>query len=1487
MTAVAAVLACTSCLSPMKAQQTALHRIPRAARAVSRRRIDPHAAAASGTRPQGTQQPRQQADAAAAPWTPIGPQQVLTRAYGLVTGRVTSIAVDPHDATGNTVYVGTTGGGVWKSTNAAAAPGSVSFSPLTDAIPAYTTVSTLSLSVGALTVQPGGTGVVLAGTGDPNDALDSYYGGGILRSDNGGNTWYLISSTSDAFNGGYRNSSFLGLAFSGFAWSTTSPGTVVAAVSDAIEGAVVNAPVDGYSTTGLYYSTDSGQTWYMATIEDANGQIIQSPDYELFSGGNPATSVVWNPVRKRFYAAVRFHGYYDSPDGITWTRLANQPGPTLTQQLCPTNPRLPASTSCPIYRGSIAVQPVTGDLFAWTVDLNNQDQGLYRDVCTAVGGVCSSPTVRFQQKIESVALEAGNGDSTIPQGDYNLTLAAVPSQQDTLLFAGTGDVYRASMANSFTWRNTTNVNTCAAAYVAPSNHAIDGTFSPIGLIYFGNDGGLWRTTDDVNQTQPACSSDDAAHYQNLNANLGSLAEVSSFSGDPTDAGTLLVALGALGTASSASGQPAWTQVLGGEGAHTAVDPASSQNWYASSGPGVAINLCVDGAACTAQNFSTPLIQSAQVGSDGDQLLLPATWMLDPQNSANVIVGTCRVWRGPGAGGASLDPLSPMLDGDQQPYCNGNAQIRSLAASGTPSDTPGVPELVYAGMAGALDGGAPFNGAGGGAPGHIYVAPLTGQMHLPVNWSDLYRHPVTNLAGGAGLFNPGGFDISSIAVDPHDPTGQTVYVTVEGFDNNGRGGPAIYRSIDGGAHWLSINGGDLPNAPANSVVVDPNDAGTVYVALDTGVYVTRNVSSCSDPTLNCWTPFGTSLPKSPVTALRVFQQGNTSLLQAATYGRGLWQIPLLAAGQQQSTAAFSGAQTLTFSGQPLQSSSLQQTLTLSNTGQVPLSISQITVSGDFAEQDNCTGSAIPPGGSCAIQVTFTPSALGSRTGTLTVFANIPGGQLTASLTGTGAAAPAIVLTPSALNFGSVLNGVTSPVQYMTISNTGGATVTLQTPKITGDFALSANTCGASLQPNYGCTVGITFTPSVSGARSGVLSVTDGAGTQTAQLSGTGLSPATDTLSTQALVFGPVTVGAVGAPQSVTITNSGGTALTEIAVRTTGDFSEVNNCGPILSAGLTCAVTVSYIPRSIGAAVGTLTITDILHQQTIALSGIGVAPLGVVSASPQQVSFGSQGVGFVSVPQVVTLVNNGAVPLASLAYAVSGSFSLQRAANACGSSLAVGATCSIGLVFDPAQTGPQTGTLTVNGGNLPTPLTAQLSGAGADFNLNSLGNPTIVITSGQTASWQFRLSPQPGSSGTVNFTCSGAPANTLCTVNPTSLTLQSGVTGTVTMTVTTAAVAAAPEPAGPLSAPWSRARTALTLACLLPLGLLPRRRLGLIAVAAAVLTLLPTACGVSSSGGSSVPPPGSAAGSTTSGTYTLTLSGALPGIRRDAAVTLIVQ
>src|SRR5579863_7957959 len=318
-------------------------RVAQAQRFLAQRGNPSHRSVALSDRPRAAASPVANATGAStAVWQPLGPLAVLTPNYGLVTGRISSIAIDPSDITGNRVVVGTTGGGVWLSQHAGSA-GSVSFTPLTDAPGGFDAVRYASISIGAVTVQPGGTGVILAGTGDPNDALDSYYGAGVLRSPDGGNTWTVMSHTADA------QLSFQGEGFAGFAWSTINPDLVVAAVSQAYEGTLVDAQLYGVSYAGLYYSTDAGATWSLATITDSPGQNLQGPQ-EMFASpnGNSVTAVVWNPVRQLFIAAVRFHGYYQSSDGITWTRMTAQPGSGLTVKLCPPNRGSIGSIACPV-----------------------------------------------------------------------------------------------------------------------------------------------------------------------------------------------------------------------------------------------------------------------------------------------------------------------------------------------------------------------------------------------------------------------------------------------------------------------------------------------------------------------------------------------------------------------------------------------------------------------------------------------------------------------------------------------------------------------------------------------------------------------------------------------------------------------------------------------------------------------------------------------------------------------------------------------------------------------------------------------------------------------------------------------------------------------------------------------------------------------------------------------------------------------------------
>ena len=209
--------------------------------------------------------------------------------------------------------------------------------------------------------------------------------------------------------------------------------------------------------------------------------------------------------------------------------------------------------------------------------------------------------------------------------------------------------------------------------------------------------------------------------------------------------------------------------------------------------------------------------------------------------------------------------------------------------------------------------------------------------------------------------------------------------------------------------------------------------------------------------------------------------------------------------------------LTFASQTVSTTSGAQTVTLTNTGNAPLNITGISLNGtnpgDFAQTNTCpTGGSLAAGANCAISVTFTPTASGSRSAGVAIADNATGSPQTFALTGTGATAtaPAVTLSPTSLAFGNQGVNSTSAGQAVTVTNSGTAALAISGITFTGtnpgDFA-QTNTCPASpstVAVGATCTVTVAFTPTASGNRAASLSVADNAtgSPHTAALSGTG-------------------------------------------------------------------------------------------------------------------------------------------------------------------------------------------------------------------------------------------------------------------------------------------------------------------------------------------------------------------------------------------------
>lgn len=259
----------------------------------------------------------------------------------------------------------------------------------------------------------------------------------------------------------------------------------------------------------------------------------------------------------------------------------------------------------------------------------------------------------------------------------------------------------------------------------------------------------------------------------------------------------------------------------------------------------------------------------------------------------------------------------------------------------------------------------------------------------------------------------------------------------------------------------------------------------------------------------------------------------------------------------------------------------QTFTWQNNSTFAAYISSVTVSGDFAITSNGC-SSVAAGATCQIGVAFQPTAIGQRTGTLSVTSS--GQALTASLTGTGTAD--LVPSAPALNFGSLDVGASS-TQTFTITNSAPGPVAVPAMGVTGDYALGTS-CGSALAASASCQVAITFKPTTTGTRAGTLTVASSSPAYS------GLAP---TLTGNGVDFSLTTNPASG---SVTAGYSASTAATTAPIA--GYSAPVTLSCTTTAPASTCTPSVlSFIPTA--AVTSTVTITTKSKYTVIGYGGVG--------------------------------------------------------------------------------------------------------------------------------------------------------------------------------------------------------------------------------------------------------------------------------------------
>ncbi len=311
----------------------------------------------------------------------------------------------------------------------------------------------------------------------------------------------------------------------------------------------------------------------------------------------------------------------------------------------------------------------------------------------------------------------------------------------------------------------------------------------------------------------------------------------------------------------------------------------------------------------------------------------------------------------------------------------------------------------------------------------------------------------------------------------------------------------------------------------------------------------------------------------------------------------------------------------------------------------------------------------------------------------------------------AISPVVSLSPISINFGNQAVGIPSAPQTVTVTNTGTISLTVTNIAKSGDFS-QTNNC-ATVAVSASCTITVTFTPAVSGPRTGAIIITDNASgsPHLVRLFGAGISGSLGprvSLSNLALNFGVQATSTTSAAKGVTLTNSGDSTLTVSSVSATGDFAQTNNCGS-LSAGGGCTINVTFTPTTSGARTGRVTIVDNAagSPHVIRLFGTGSSGSApVISFSSVSVNFGNQANGTTSAARAVTVTNTGTATLNITNLAVSGEF----AASGCLTSLAPGAACTLSITFTPTALGNRTGRVTLTDNAAGSPHVIRLFGKG---------------------------------------------------------------------------------------------------------------------------------------------------------------------------------
>ena len=824
-------------------------------------------------------------------WTAVGPASIgggASSTGGSSTdpsGRVTGLAIDPSDASGNTVYAAGAGGGIWKTTDflttSAAGP---TWIPLTDFGP------TSGVNIGGIAVfdvnnNPNDS-IIIAATGEGDTGTP---GVGFLISTNGGATWNLADSTDNVDASGNflpiasasRNREFVG---------DTSYAVVVDPTPTPSGGVIIYAALSG-PTGGIWRSEDTGKTWTLMLSGQATDVVLDPESGELL---NPSTNTYVQGNLQVVYAAIRGLGVFMSPNqGQVWGQMLGDIGnplilnitsPGFPANVNPTNKSAEPNPNGAEGRITLAVPDPTGNVAEDAV-YSGWLYALVSDPSGALYGVFVTKDFGQNWTEVNIPTEPDEGYTTVPaipsgdvtqsnysiigskmfaQGNYNQAMAVDPIDPSVIYVGGTADGNQAALiridltdiwdAHSLvaTTYDANNGGALALSSTGPATIASLSIFSPPvappSLDYLENAAPFQAYLNLIRNPGDPFESDatvDVYNYGQFTNNGAGVDWIPLASGG-TDYHRIVTMVDPI------TGLP---RVIFGDdqGIWTVLDDNGTPEYQVSPNDQLPGNSRNGNLQITQFYYGAAQPSTAAALIAGSLFYGSAQDNGGPSSSATIINTGDIVWNGPG-GDASGVATDPQGNGTLYQYwwpCCGGADTDFFQVNGV-GETYGLlqqslgdptPDPQWPFLGGANFAVNPVNGQ------DILISSATGNIFTTTNegvtWFDVGEPTVFN--------SPGSFSVA-LAYGAPDPTAPGIGVGDLGeFLYVGTGKGQIYVSQDGGGsgsgnNWINISAG-LDGSAVKQIITDPTRGShDAFAVTSNGVYyIANSIPSATNPT----------------------------------------------------------------------------------------------------------------------------------------------------------------------------------------------------------------------------------------------------------------------------------------------------------------------------------------------------------------------------------------------------------------------------------------------------------------------------------------------------------------------------------------------------------------------------------------------------------------------------------------------------------------